>query len=305
VKRRLYRCYAKVNLTLEVLGRRPDGYHELASLAHTISLADDLYVEETEEKGEKTVCRAQGVVAELETNLVTHAAELLREWTRARAGTDLTLVKRIPVASGLGGGSSDAATTLVALNRLWGTGLGYRELHALAAQLGSDVPFFLCGGAAVMRGLGTQLEPVRPLVGQWLCLAVLEHDLLDKTARMYAALEETDFSDGQATANLAAGLEAGRPLLPDANLQNAFSRVAKRCFAGLDWLWGAAEEACGRRFHLSGAGPALFALAADHNDARRLLPVLENLGVSAFAVRTVGHGRASAQVAASCGIEYP
>jgi 4-diphosphocytidyl-2-C-methyl-D-erythritol kinase len=286
-----YRCYAKVNLTLEVLGRRADGYHELASLAHTISLADDLRVE----AADQLVCRAEGLEPLLPTageNLVIRAAELLQEKARVRAGADLGLLKRIPVAAGLGGGSTDAAATLVALNTLWGTRLRAGALEGLAARLGSDVPFFVRGGAAVLRGTGTQLEPVRPLVGQWLCLAVLPHHLRHKTATLYRALEPADYTDGQATREAAAQLNEGTPLAGD-RLRNAFGRPAREVFPGLAAAWEQAEAACNRPFHLSGAGPALFALAASRDDARRLVPALERLGLSAFAVRTVGHARAS------------
>src|SRR5438067_7385639 len=111
----LYRTYAKINLTLEVLGRRDDGYHELASLVHTISLADDLRIS----AADALVTRVEGLVLDPATNLVWRAAQLLWSVADGRRGADLTLVKRIPAAAGLGGGSSDAATTLVGLNRLW------------------------------------------------------------------------------------------------------------------------------------------------------------------------------------------
>src|SRR2546423_3749281 len=104
----LFRCYAKINLTLEVLGRRPDGFHELASVVHTISLADDLRIEPANE----ILSRVEGIEA-IDNNLVTRAAHLLAAETHTRLGAELTLVKRIPTAAGLGGGSSDAAATLV------------------------------------------------------------------------------------------------------------------------------------------------------------------------------------------------
>src|SRR5436853_5434335 len=107
----LYRCYAKVNLILEVLGRREDGNHDLASLVHTISLADDLRIDSAGE----LLSRVEGLDIDPDTNLVNRAARLLAGTTGVRSGAELTLVKRIPAAAGLGGGSSDAATTLVGL----------------------------------------------------------------------------------------------------------------------------------------------------------------------------------------------
>ena len=132
----LYRCYAKLNFTLEILRRRDDGYHDLASLVHTVSLADDLRIELANE----LLTRVEGLDIDPETNLVARAAERLVSATGrgSRVGAELSLVKRIPAAAGLGGGSSDAATTLVGLNALWDTRLGLTDLvRGIAARLGS------------------------------------------------------------------------------------------------------------------------------------------------------------------------
>jgi 4-diphosphocytidyl-2-C-methyl-D-erythritol kinase len=283
----LYRCYAKINLTLEVLGRRADGFHDLTSLAHTIGLADDLRVEPADE----LLTRVAGIEA-IENNLVTRAAHLLASSTSTRLGAELTLVKRIPSAAGLGGGSTDAAATLVALNSLWGTRLGYSSLSTLAAQLGSDVPFFVRGGAAVMRGRGDVLEPLPPVVGQWLVLAVPGVMLPNKTATLYAALVHGDFSSGEATAAVATHIQQHQPLTA-AHLVNAFARAAREVFPGLAELWAELETSCARTFHLSGAGPSLFALASSKGEARALAAQAERLGVPAQAARTVRHARTS------------
>src|SRR5207302_852847 len=131
------------NSLAEGLRRRDDGYHDLASLVHTVSLADDLRIELANE----LLTRVEGLDIDPETNLVARAAERLVSATGrgSRVGAELSLVKRIPAAAGLGGGSSDAATTLVGLNALWDTRLGLTDLVRLAAELGSDVPFFIRG----------------------------------------------------------------------------------------------------------------------------------------------------------------
>ena len=296
----IYRCYAKINLTLEVLRRRDDGYHELASLVHTIGLADDLHIEAADE----LLTRAEGLDVEPEANLIARAAQLLADTTRVRAGAELTLIKGIPTAAGLGGGSSDAATTLVGLNTFWGTGVHLKELTQLAAELGSDIPFFIRGGAAVMRGRGEDLAVLPPIQGQWLVIVVSPHDVLDKTKRLYAALEPTDFSDGEVTTVAAQRLRQHQPLIED-HVTNAFSRAARAIFPGLARIWTAAEARCGRRFFLSGAGPALFALATDRVDARRQQTKLGKLGVATYAARTVKHARASIKLATDPTIGYP
>jgi 4-diphosphocytidyl-2-C-methyl-D-erythritol kinase len=296
----LYRCYAKINLTLEILGRRDDGYHDLASLVHTISLADDLRIEPADE----LLTRVEGLDLDPETNLVARAAELVASATGTRRGAQLSLVKRIPAAAGLGGGSSDAAATLVGLNALWQTRLGVPELSQLAARLGSDVPFFVRGGAAVMRGRGDLLEPVPPLVGQWLVIVVPPHGLLDKTRRLYAALEPADFSTGEITRRGAEVLRR-RERLDDTHLVNGFERAARVVFPGLSAAWAESERVCGRRFCLSGAGPALFALASDRADALRQRGRLARPGLVVHAARTVKHARASVRFAAERPIRYP
>jgi 4-diphosphocytidyl-2-C-methyl-D-erythritol kinase len=295
----LYRCYAKINLTLEVLRRREGGYHELASLVHTISLADDLRIDSANE----LLTRVQGLDIDAESNLVTRAAHVLASTTHVGLGAQLTLNKRIPAAAGLGGGSSDAATTLVGLNTLWGTRVGVADLTRLAEELGSDVPFFVRGGAALMRGRGEQLETLPPLNGQWFIVVVPPHVLPDKTKRLYAALEPTDFSSGEVTALAAQRLRQHLSLVED-HLTNAFFRAACAIFPGLSVLRTEIEAICGRRFFLSGAGPALFALAADRADARRQQARLAQLGLAAHAARTVKHARASIRFAADPAIRY-
>ena len=296
----LYRSYAKVNLTLEVLRKRDDGFHELASLVHTIGLADDLRIEPADE----LLTRVEGLDIDAETNLVARAAELLMTRTNERRGAEMSVVKRIPAASGLGGGSSDAATTLVGLNGLWGTRLGFSSLIELAAELGSDIPFFVRGGAALMRGRGDELEPLPELKAQWLVLLIPRHDIIDKTRRLYAALQPSDFSSGEATVKAAERVQSGQALADD-ELVNGFERAARTVFTGLSDVWAEAEHVCHRRFLLSGAGPALFALASDRADARRQVARLAHIDAERHAVRTVKHARASLRFAASTPIGYP
>lgn len=164
---------AKVNLFLEVLGRRADGFHELETLMVPVGLYDTIHLEPTpSEHIEFSVCRSGSPVAgqpvvdhhseipEGRTNLVVRAAEMLRETTGISAGARIVLHKRIPAAAGLAGGSSDAAAALFGLNQIWRLGLTLAGLHPLAAQLGSDVPFFLSSTAAICRGRGEVIEPM-------------------------------------------------------------------------------------------------------------------------------------------------
>lgn len=150
---------AKINLGLKVLGRRPDGYHDILSVFQTLDLCDGLRFEPLAAGRTELVCNAPGVPAGPE-NLAWRAAEALRRATGATHGVRIGLEKRIPAGAGLGGGSSDAAATLRGLNRMWGLGLPGERLAELAAGLGSDVPFFLTRGTAVVTGRGERIRPI-------------------------------------------------------------------------------------------------------------------------------------------------
>jgi len=149
---------AKVNLFLEILGKRDDGYHEIETIMQEIDLADSLQFEETQE-GVTLECNDKNIPAN-QDNLVCKAANLILEECGIKKGVLINLEKNIPVGAGLGGGSSDAATTLKALNSLWKVGLNNEELMEFAAKLGSDIPFFINGKTALCRGRGELITPV-------------------------------------------------------------------------------------------------------------------------------------------------
>ena len=149
---------AKLNLFLHITGQRPDGYHDIQTLFQLIDLADEVRIRVTAAGDIVRTAGNYAVPAELD--LVVRAARLLQRESGARAGAVIGVNKRIPLGSGLGGGSSDAATVLLALNYLWETGLGIDELSRLAATLGADVPVFVQGHSALAGGIGDELEPV-------------------------------------------------------------------------------------------------------------------------------------------------
>jgi 4-diphosphocytidyl-2-C-methyl-D-erythritol kinase len=160
---------AKVNLFLRVLGRRPDGYHELETLVTPIDFADRLEIHADSGPEFRTLALALDITGDLdlvrhvpadESNLVLRAARALADAVEARGFADITLEKRVPAAAGLGGGSADAAATLRTLNELWECGLDEAALSEVAASVGSDVPAFLAGGPVVAGGRGERVEPI-------------------------------------------------------------------------------------------------------------------------------------------------
>ena len=166
---------AKINLHLEVLGLRPDGFHELAMVMQTIDLADTLVLQTTAD----AAIRLSTNRADLPTdgsNLIVQAAEMLRSRSGfPELGAQIQLEKRIPIGAGLAGGSSNGAAALVGLNALWGLGFSAPELGLMAAQLGSDMPFCLDGGTQLCFGRGEQLEPVDPPAAPALAVLLIKH----------------------------------------------------------------------------------------------------------------------------------
>lgn len=178
-------AFAKINLSLRVLGRRADGYHELRTVFQTISLRDSLTFEATAGEGLELHCSAPDVPAD-NSNLVVRAARALRERFGVRRGARVSLEKRIPAGGGLGGGSSDAAATLVGLTRLWGVKTDAGELSELGARLGADVPFFLTGGTALGEGTGADVSPLKDLPRKH--LVVVTPGVRVSTAEAFEAL---------------------------------------------------------------------------------------------------------------------
>lgn len=201
----------KINLHLRILGRRADGFHELESVFQALSVADELRFESLKER---SVCdlRMDGHVPP-ERNIVFKAISAFRSHTGYDAGLRVTVKKRIPMGAGLGGGSSDAAATLLALDLLAGTGLDRGSLHTLAAGLGSDVPFFLDGGTAIVSGRG---EVVRPVEGRSDYVVVLVNPAFPSdTARAFRLLDEAR----------ASGRDAEKALLGEAALEQALGNT--------------------------------------------------------------------------------
>ena len=276
---------AKVNLTLEVLGKRPDGYHEIASVMQAISLFDTLTFRPSDEI--KVLADIEAL--ETQDNLVYRAAMLLKEASRVLTGAEINLDKQIPLAAGLGGGSSDAAATLLGLDRLWSLGLGEEELKELAAQLGSDVPFFVTGGTALVEGRGERVSNVKTPPTFWLVLAFPDHRLENKTATAYKTLSNTDHTDGRRTADLVERIEAGTEITHD-SLFNVFDRVAAQIFPGIDGFWSILQEASGRPVHLSGAGPTLFCRVDGPEEGQIVVTECAARGLESCLARTLAPG---------------
>jgi 4-diphosphocytidyl-2-C-methyl-D-erythritol kinase len=279
---------AKINWTLEVLGRRPDGFHEVKTILQTIDLFDSL---ELESAAHLALAATGEGLPPPEENLTMRAARLLKERTGYSGGARMRLAKNIPVAAGLGGGSSDAAAALRGLDRLWGLGLPHERLGELAAEVGSDVPFFLRGGTALAEARGERITPLPNAPGTAILVLVPPLSIPEKTRRMYSLLSPKHYDDGAASDRLADALRQGRPL-KESDMYDVFGSLAFQAFPELQTCRQALIQAGASAVHLAGSGPALFVLLRDEEQGERLAEAAASAGAKAFAATTIAASQA-------------
>lgn len=246
-------AHAKVNLVLEVLGKREDGYHEIDTVLQEIELADIVTVAPADDWSvTASGPRAAGVPVD-DSNLALKAARLLGERVGG-APVAIRLEKHIPAAGGLGGGASDAAATLKLLARMW-PNVSEDDLRAVAEAVGSDEAFFLVGGTARAQGRGELVTPLPDLAPHDVVLFVPAETIERKTARMFAAIDQHAFDDGSVARNF---VERPPEAFSSAMVFNAFERVAFDLFPWLAGLWADLEARTRMPVRLCGAGPCLF-----------------------------------------------
>ncbi|PYN22523.1 MAG: 4-(cytidine 5'-diphospho)-2-C-methyl-D-erythritol kinase [Candidatus Rokuibacteriota bacterium] len=272
---------AKVNLALEVLGRRNDGYHEIATVMQAVDLSDRLVLEDADVLELRTT--ALDVPTD-GTNLALKAAATLREMAGSSRGTRITLEKRIPVAAGLGGGSTDAAAVLVGLNRLWGLRWSGARLAEVAVTLGMDVPFFLHGGAALGTGRGERLESLPSCA---LALVLVNPRVAASTAEIYGGVQPAMYSDGGRTRGMAAALRSRQPSRVAAALGNTLERVATSRYREVEQMEAALQAAGALGTAMSGSGLTVFGVARSFDHARQIRARVARARWACWAVRTL------------------
>ena len=284
---------AKVNLALEVTGLRDDGYHDIDTVITTIDLADDVTVR----PWQGLEVRIDGPYAggiDVRDDLAGRAARALAAAAGREPDALIELTKRVPHPAGLGGGSSDAAAVLRGLNALWGLDWDTERLTEVAAELGSDVPFFLHGGAAHCTGRGELVEPLRDLRPlRLLVLVPPVPAVADKTARRYGALTPADFSSGAGSRRLAHRLARGAPP-PTGDLFNVFEAVIERGDSELVAHYAIYGTTGALRLHLCGAGPAVCLFVRDDAKVAELRRDFRNVGAEVFEAVTLGRAAALA-----------
>jgi 4-diphosphocytidyl-2-C-methyl-D-erythritol kinase len=285
------RTYAKLNLFLRVLGRREDGFHELETIFHAVDLGDDVETSPAP-PGELAIdMRLEdgltGLLPSVEDNVITRAVICLRAKSGDARGAAIRVIKRIPIAAGLGGGSTNAAGVLVGLNELWKVGLEQTELADIALEVGSDVPYCLAGGTALATARGEKLTALPTLRSMWFVLGVSGAPLL--TRDVYDLYDELGEEGTAHSAPMAMALGAGDVTAVGALLHNDLEHAAFKMRPELQadkqrLLDAGALGAC-----MSGSGPTIFALAAGERHARELAAAVESHFAAVLVVESRPH----------------
>ncbi len=264
----IIKAYAKINLTLDIIGRRQDGYHILDSVFQSIGLFDELEVE----KSDKISVICDGVKEDKNTAFT--AAKEFFKVTGIVSGASIKIKKNIPFLSGLGGGSADAAAVIVALNKIYGAGLSSEELKKIALKCGADVPFCLTGGTARVGGIGEIISPLPDIKGVW--AVIIKQGEKQSTADMYRRLDEEN--NAIATTNKFVDCILG------GNQNAAFSHTGNAFFslASDNNSVKALESQNPMCVSVSGSGPSHFAVFPDRNSALGASRRLKKLGFEPY-----------------------
>jgi 4-diphosphocytidyl-2-C-methyl-D-erythritol kinase len=257
---------AKLNLGLEILGKRTDGYHEIRTVMQAISLSDEVSVSASD----RHVLCTDVPSLEYDGNLASRAARLWSDQLDPEhRQVSVSLRKSIPIAAGLGGASSNAAAVLLLAKALFGSDITAEALAGAAAKIGSDVPFFLGSTAALASGRGEELAPLPSRMGLQFVLVTPEVEIPRKTVAMYGRLRPEDFSDGSTVQGLATRISSGFGPEPE-HLRNAFERPLLGFLPELERIPTIMRSFAGQRVALSGAGPTWYAVVDSFEEANQL-----------------------------------
>ena len=280
-------AFAKTNLSLRVLGKREDGYHELETIFQTVSLHDTIKISAIESSEIAFSCDDRSLPTDSH-NLIVRAATALRDRVNTEKGARIRLEKRIPAHAGLGGGSSDAAATLIGLARLWELGTTKEELRELAARLGADVSFFLYGGTARGTGIGDRIALLEDAPETF--LLIVKPNANVSTADAYKALEKPALTSSNSKTILSrsdakAFFDSSSP----ASFQNDFEPVMFALEREIERAKAALLKAGARGATLAGSGSAVFGIFDSENAQRRAIQAIElETGWRVFPCKTVG-----------------
>ncbi len=266
---------AKINLFLEILGKRQDGYHEIETVMQEVSLFDYLHIENYD-KGVEFTC-SNPKLATGEENLVVKAVRLMQKETGISKGVKIHLEKKIPIGAGLGGGSSDAVATLFGLNRLWQIGYDEKQLMSLAGKLGSDTPFFVMGNTAICKGRGEIVTPY-PLNVKYNYIIIYPRFEVS-TAMVYKNSKISLTKNLKDVSFFLQKLESGNPQELGSGLHNRLEDIVFRLYPDLEKIKKTLTkfDFCGTL--LSGSGSALYGLCKEGMDSKEIENKIKMLNI--------------------------
>jgi 4-diphosphocytidyl-2-C-methyl-D-erythritol kinase len=275
---------AKINLMLDVLHKRPDGYHEVEMVMTMVDLSDRL--EMVELPRDTIIISSQaGYIPLDEKNLAFQAARLIKDRYDVKDGVHIHLDKKIPVAAGLAGGSSDAAATLRGLNRLWGLGIPTDELQLLGAELGSDVPFCVTGGTALATGRGEKLTPIPNPPQMWVILA--KPPINVSTAEIYTRFKSNQITKHPSAAAMIEAIQSGNFYDVCGQLGNVLEDVTLKLHPQVQQLKEAMMNLGAEGTLMSGSGPTVFGLVSKESKVPRIYKGLRGFCREVYAVRSL------------------
>ena len=266
-------AHAKINLTLDVLYKRTDGFHQVEMIMQAIELADILHFED-QNSSDITITSNMVHLPCDHRNLAYQAVTLLRNACQVKSGVHIYIEKNIPMSAGLAGGSTDAAGVLLGLNRLWKLGLSLNELEVLGARLGSDVPFCVRGGTALATGRGELVETLSPLP---LCYVVLAKPRMGvSTAWVYGKYRDNGFVNHPETSKVRLALDQGDLLAVTSRLSNVLESVTGSEYPQIAQLKKRMIEYGAMASLMSGSGPTVFGLVQDKDKAQYIADQLRS-----------------------------
>lgn len=268
--RKIVKARAKINLSLDVTGKRPDGYHDVCMIMQTIDLHDTIEIAK-EESGIALSTDNSGLTNG-EGNIAFRAAALFIRNTGIRGGVSIAIKKRIPIAAGLAGGSTDAASVLRGMNMLFETGLSDEELRKIGLQLGADVPFCISGGTALAEGLGEILTPLGSLAG--IDIVLVSPRVAVSTAWVYSRLDMVNIMDKPDMEVLAMAAKNKDILLLARNMKNVLEQVTIPSFPIVAEVKKLLVRAGATGSMMSGSGPSVFGIFASRKSAEAAYEML-------------------------------
>ncbi|MBQ8032105.1 MAG: 4-(cytidine 5'-diphospho)-2-C-methyl-D-erythritol kinase [Butyrivibrio sp.] len=271
------KAYAKINLGLDVLGKRDDGYHLVKMIMQNVDIYDTLTFKKTNDGKVSLLANDESIPVD-DSNLICKVAKQLQDRYGITDGAQIELVKRIPVAAGMAGGSTDGAAAYRALNELWGIGASDKELCELAVKLGADIPYCIMGGTALSEGIGEVLTPIDGKAKYHLVVA--KPDIMVSTGWVYTELDSTEIERHPDIDAIKAAIEDGDVKRMCSEIRNVLEPVTTEKHGVIKEIEKVLEDNGAVKAFMTGSGPTVFAIFDDENKASEGFEAVKKSGLA-------------------------